>query len=107
MLVLDQVIDDAKELSRQLGATIRHGGAVYLQIGAEHRTTTRPFKTNPGGSAWKPRAKNWDPECTGRRHARTRFSEHVRLMLDMIALAFPNRHDANFVRFMSASRQWS
>jgi len=86
MLLLDQVIDDAKELSRQLGADDRHRMAEYLQ--SVRNIEQRLARQNePGGSAWKPRAK-LDPAMIPGEDMPDPFPEHVRLMLDMIALAF-------------------
>ena len=86
MLLLDRVMEDARKLQKRLGAADRERVDEYLSVvrSLEERLerTTRP---QPGG-AWKPRvpldSKAAPPETT------PQFPEHVRLMLDMIALAF-------------------
>lgn len=85
MLLLDRVLDDAKELRKQLGRADRQRVDEYLSVVRSLETrldrASRPEKTN-----WKPRVP-FDPEATPAGIPDSR-QEHVRLMLDMIAMAF-------------------
>lgn len=85
-LLLDRVIDDAKELSRQLGSDDRHRMDEYLQSvrNIEQRLARQ---SDTGSTAWKPRA-DLDPQQIPDEQVPDQFPEHARLMLDMIALAF-------------------
>jgi hypothetical protein len=83
--LLDQVRDDARQLSKLLGTADRQRLDEYL-------TAVRDLEvrldraTKPKQNHWKPQMKldaSAKPEANPKRHA-----EHVRLMLDMIALAF-------------------
>ncbi|MCW5980371.1 MAG: DUF1552 domain-containing protein [Bryobacteraceae bacterium] len=85
MLLLDRVQDDARQLRQRLGAADRHRLDEYLSVvrSLEDRLerASRPEESN-----WKPRAAidaGAKPDGIPKEHA-----EHVRLMLDMIALAF-------------------
>ena len=85
MLLLDRVLDDAKELRQKLGTSDRHRLDEYLSVvrSLEDRLerASRPEQT-----AWKPRAPldpAAKPDGVPKEHA-----DHVRLMFDMIALAF-------------------
>ena len=85
VLLLDRVLDDARELRRELGAADRIRLDEYLSVvrSLEDRLqrSARPKQTQ-----WKPRATPdaaAKPERDPKDHA-----DHVRLMLDMIALAF-------------------
>jgi hypothetical protein len=85
MLLLDRVLDDAKELRKQLGQADRHRVDEYLSVVRSLETrldrASRPEKTN-----WKPRVP-LDLAASPAGIPENR-EEHVRLMLDMIALAF-------------------
>jgi hypothetical protein len=83
--LLDQVLGDAKELRQKLGSSDRHRLDEYLSVvrSLEERLerAARPEQT-----AWKPRAAldpSAKPAGMPKEHA-----DHVRLMMDMIALAF-------------------
>lgn len=85
-LLLDLVIDDAKELSRQLGAEDRRRMDEYLQsVRSIEQRLSRQHQT--GASSWSPRAE-LDPAEAPAESLPDQFPDHVRLMLDMIALAF-------------------
>lgn len=84
-LLLDQVLDDAKQLRQELGTADRVRMDEYLSVvrSLEDRLerASRPERTK-----WKPRARldvEAKPAGVPKEHA-----EHVRLMFDMIALAF-------------------
>ena len=85
VLLLDSVQEDAKQLSRQLGATDRQRLDEYLtavrdlevRLERSARTKQQPWKSR---TKLDPAAR---PEPNPKHHA-----EHVRLMLDMMALAF-------------------
>jgi hypothetical protein len=84
-LLLDRVIDDARRLRTQLGAADKLRLDEYLSTmrSLEERVTRAG---NPKAGAWKPRAAmdaGAAPPERPRDHA-----EHVRLMLDMMAVAF-------------------
>jgi len=84
MLLLDQVIARCERTVTAIGApTNRHRMAEVLAIGAKHRTTTRRQK-QPGGSAWKPRAKLDPAMIPGEDIARPRFRARAFLMFDMM-----------------------
>lgn len=84
-LLLDRVLGQAKELRAQVGAGDRRRIDEYMSIvrSLEQRTER---VTRTGRSAWKPRvplsSAAAPPEDPGQ------YAEHVRLMLDMMALAF-------------------
>jgi hypothetical protein len=85
LALLDQVQDDAKQLRGQLGAADRIRLDEYLSV-----VRSLEMRVDRAGKAhrtkWKPRARvaaAAPPEGIPKQHA-----EHVRLMLDMIALAF-------------------
>jgi hypothetical protein len=86
MLLLDRVMDDAKKLQKRLGTADQQRVDEYLSVvrSLEERLerTTRPQP----GVAWKPRVP-LDPKAEPTETA-PQFPEHVRLMMDMIALAF-------------------
>ena len=85
LAVLDSVQDDARKLSRQLGTADRQRLDEYL-------TAVRDLEVRldraakPKQSRWKPLAK-LDPAAKPVENPKL-HGEHVRLMLDMIALAF-------------------
>jgi hypothetical protein len=84
LLLLDLVRDDATQLRGRLGSADRQRLEEYLTgvRSIEDRVNRVKNKQN----SWKPRAKmdsQGPPETMPKLHA-----EHVRLMLDMIALAF-------------------
>jgi hypothetical protein len=83
--LLDSVLDDARQLRQEVGATDRHRIDEYLSVvrSLEDRLERAG---SPERSKWKPRAKvnpEARPDGIPKEHA-----EHVRLMFDMIALAF-------------------
>ncbi|HUQ94810.1 MAG TPA: DUF1552 domain-containing protein [Bryobacteraceae bacterium] len=85
VLLLDRVLDDAKQLRQKLGVNDRQRIDEYLSVvrSLEDRLqrASRPEQSN-----WKPRVpldETARPAGMPKEHA-----EHVRLMLDMIALAF-------------------
>jgi hypothetical protein len=85
-LLLDLVLDDARQLRKQLGTADRHRMDEYLSVvrSLEDRLERA---SRPERLKWKPRAPIdpavGPPEGIPKEHA-----EHVRLMFDMIALAF-------------------
>ena len=85
ILLLDRVLEDAKALRAQLGAADRHRVDEYLSVvrSLEERIERT---TRPDAQPWRPRA----PFDTARQPPLTPkdFAEHVRLMMDMIAVAF-------------------
>lgn len=84
-LLLDQVLDDAKQLRQDLGAADQKRLDEYLDTVRSLEIRLAKAKT-PKLSSWKPRAAldpKAKPEGMPKEHA-----EEVRLMLDMIALAF-------------------
>jgi hypothetical protein len=85
LLLLDEVQADAKELREKLGAADRQRLDEYLTgVRSVEERVGRAGKVHQ--SNWKPRApmnSSAPPEEPPKQHA-----EHVRLMLDMIALAF-------------------
>ncbi len=84
-LLLDRVLGEAKDLRAQVGEADRHRIDEYMSIvrSLEQRTERT---TAAGQSAWKPRVPlNSVPEPP---ESPVDYPEHVRLMLDMIALAF-------------------
>lgn len=86
MLLLDRVMSDAKELKNRLGASDRQRMDEYLQsVRAIEQRLEKQQKD--GGSNWSPRAK-LDIKLRPPAEQPDQFPEHVRLMLDMIALAF-------------------
>lgn len=84
-LLLDRVLDDARQLRQEVGTADRQRIDEYLSVvrSLEDRLQRA---SSPERNKWKPRAKI-DPEMkpagVPKEHA-----EHVRLMFDMIALAF-------------------
>ena len=85
-LLLDQVRDDAKELRAQLGSADRQRLDEYMSVVRELETRLDRVSRNSGQRPWKPRAA-LDPAAKPGEMPR-QHAEHVRLMLDMIALAF-------------------
>jgi Protein of unknown function (DUF1552) len=84
-LLLDSVLDDARRLRQDVGVSDRHRIDEYLSVvrSLEDRLERAG---SPERSKWKPRAKvnpEAKPDGIPKEHA-----EHVRLMFDMIALAF-------------------
>jgi len=84
-LLLDRVLGQAKKMRSELGASDQKRLDEYLSI--VHSLERRLERsTNPRRNAWKPRVALTSvakPTDNPQSHA-----EHVRLMLDMIALAF-------------------
>jgi hypothetical protein len=85
LLLLDRVLDDAKQLRSTLGTSDQQRVDEYLSVvrSLEERLERA---TSPGKMTWKPRAA-LDPKAEPPAGP-SPFPEHVRLMLDMIALAF-------------------
>jgi Protein of unknown function (DUF1552) len=84
-MLLDRVLDEAKDLRSQVGVEDRRRIDEYMSIvrSLEQRTE----RANVGGrNAWKPRAP-LSPAAAPAEEPKN-YAEHVRLMLDMIALAF-------------------
>ena len=84
-LLLDRVLDDAKKLQREVGVEDRHRLDEYLSVmrSLEERIERAQ---NPSANPWqplKPLDPNGAPEGQPSNHL-----DHVRLMLDMIAVAF-------------------
>ncbi len=85
-LLLDRVIGDAKQLGQRLGAEDRRRIDEYLQsVRSIEKRLTRQKQT--GQSAWTPRVP-LDSVQAPRTDMPDQFPEHVRLMLDMMAIAF-------------------
>lgn len=85
-LLLDQVIDDAKQLSNRLGVADRRRMDEYLQ--SVRSIEKRLERQGQGGAlAWTPRADLAATEAPPEDKPDS-FPAHVRLMMDMIALAF-------------------
>ena len=84
-LLLDRVLGDAKRLRAEVGAADRLRLDEYLSVmrGLEERVTRA---SGPSTNSWKPRAAI-DPKAAPAERPRD-HAEHVRLMLDMIAVAF-------------------
>ncbi len=85
-LLLDRVLGEAKDLRAQVGAADRRRIDEYMSIvrSLEERTAAR--RASAGRNAWKPRVPlNSAPLPPAEPKD---YAEHVRLMLDMIALAF-------------------
>ena len=84
-LLLDSVLDEAKQLRSELGAADRHRVDEYLWIvrSLEDRLERA---ASPERSKWKPRAQ-MDPAAGPAGIPKT-HAEHVALMFDLIALAF-------------------
>jgi hypothetical protein len=86
MLLLDRVMEDARRLRQRLGMADRQRMDEYLSVvrSLEERLerATRPQT----GAAWKARAP-LDPKAEPAENP-PQFPEHVRLMMDMIAVAF-------------------
>lgn len=84
-LLLDRVLEDARQLRVQLGASDKHRLDEYLAVvrGLEQRLE----RTNrPGAKPWRARAPI-SPDAKPPAQPKD-FAEHVYLMLDMIAVAF-------------------
>ena len=85
-LLLDRVLDDTKSLQKQLGASDRQRIDEYLQ-------SVRSIEKRLRNRQW-PAVNDWRPLVQLDRNARPPeeppelYAEQVRLMLDMIALAF-------------------
>ena len=85
ILLLDRVLEDSKQLRTQLGAADRQRLDEYLS-GVRSLEDRLDRATRPQQSKWKLRAPfdpNAKPEGIPKEYA-----EHVRLMMDMIALGF-------------------
>lgn len=84
-LLLDRVLDDARLLKQRLGVADRQRIEEYLSVvrSLEERLgqSSQPQKLN-----WKPRVALDPKSMPG--DTPTQFPDHVRLMLDMMALAF-------------------
>lgn len=84
--LLDRVLDDARRLHRQLGAADRRRLDEYLQsVSALEGRLARA--TDADADAWSPAAAV-DPATRPADREPADFAEHVRLMLDIVALAF-------------------
>ncbi|MBM3786476.1 MAG: DUF1552 domain-containing protein [Acidobacteria bacterium] len=85
LLLLDRVLADAKKLRDSLGAADKHRLDEYLSVirSLEDRIQRA---ASPERSSWKPRAA-LDPKAMPEAEPKT-YAEHVKLMLDMMALAF-------------------
>lgn len=84
-LLLDRVQQDARQLRRKLGSADRARLDEYLtSIRSLERRVERSSK--PGRNPWKPRARLQVADAPT--DAPSGHAEHVRLMLDMIAVAF-------------------
>jgi len=85
LMLLDRVLDEAKDLRKELGVADRHRIDEYFSVvrSLEERLERA---SEPESMAWKPRA-DFDPseKPQGKPDA---HADHVRLMLDIIALAF-------------------
>jgi hypothetical protein len=85
-LLLDRVLDDAKQLRQRLGSSDRQRIDEYLQSVRsieERLEKQRNSKSNP----WTPLAK-LDPKQRPTEERPDEHERHVRLMMDMIALGF-------------------
>ena len=84
-LLLDRVLDDARQLRQEVGTADRQRIDEYLSVvrSLEDRLQRA---SSPERSKWKPLAK-MDPEAKPAGIPKT-HEEHVRLMFDMIGLAF-------------------
>jgi hypothetical protein len=85
MLLLDRVLDDSKQLRTQLGAADRQRLDEYLS-GVRSLEDRLDRATRPSESKWKLRAP-FDPNAKPEGIPKD-YAEHVRLMMDMIALGF-------------------
>jgi hypothetical protein len=85
LLLLDRVLADAKDLRHRLGSADRHRLDEYLTVvrSLENRLERA---SQPEQLVWKPRAP-LDPDARPAGIPKE-YAEHVRLMFDMIALAF-------------------
>jgi hypothetical protein len=83
--LLDHVMEDARQLRSKLGGADRHRLEEYLSVvrSLEDRLNRT---TRPEASGWKARAPI-DPKSKPSPEPKV-FAEHVRLMMDIIALAF-------------------
>ncbi len=86
MLLLDRVMDDAKELKNRLGASDRQRMDEYLQSVRAIEQRLQKQQT-AGTNPWTPRAA-LKVEQRPPADRPDEFPDHVRLMMDMIALAF-------------------
>jgi len=84
-LLLDRVLDDARDLRTHLGAGDRQRVDEYLS-GVRSLEQRIQRASRPERSQWKPKAPI-DPAARPDGIPKD-YAEHVRLMLDMIALAF-------------------
>lgn len=85
-LLLDRVLGDAEELRRRLGSGDRQRIDEYLQ---SVRSIEKRLQSKDGDAVhrWKPRVV-LDPTDLPQENPPDNHREHVRLMMDMIALAF-------------------
>jgi hypothetical protein len=85
-LLLDRVLDDSRSLSAQLGQADRHRIDEYMTIvrSLEDRTQRASAKSR---TRWKPRVPVRSVSAPAEEEPKE-YAEHVRLMLDMIALSF-------------------
>lgn len=84
--LLDQVLDDARQLRDRLGASDRQRMDEYLE---SVRAIEKRLERQAAGNAnlWQPRVPI-DPSKRPPADIPEQYADHVRLMLDMIALAF-------------------
>ncbi|MCC9603593.1 DUF1552 domain-containing protein [Stieleria sp. JC731] len=85
-LLLDRALDDVKQLNHRLGASDRQRMDEYMQ---SLRSIEKRLEQQDSDSshAWQPRVP-LDSSARPNEERRDDHQEHVRLMMDMIALAF-------------------
>lgn len=84
-LLLDRVLGEAKRMRAQVGTADRHRIDEYLSVVRSFEERLDRAKS-PERNAWKPRARlNPKAQPDDREYS---HEEHVRLMMDVIALAF-------------------
>jgi hypothetical protein len=84
-LLLDQVLGDARDFRSQLGTADRQRLDEYMSIVRSLEERTARINA-PGRHPWKPRVRLSSVAAPTEQPAN--YGEHVRLMLDMIAVAF-------------------
>ena len=86
--LLDLVLDDAHSLRRKLGRDDQYKLDEYLDSVRDVERRLE-FFSNPDGRTWQPRASNDDIEdIAAPKGAPGDHQEHVRLMLDLMAIGF-------------------
>jgi hypothetical protein len=86
VFLLDRVLEDARRLRKKLGAVDRQRMDEYLQ-GVRSLEDRLIRSESEEMSSWQPRAA-LDPSAKPEPTIPRKHADHVRLMLDMIALAF-------------------